>query len=429
MFTPRNYQETAIKEGLEYFLSPLKATDKVKPILVLPTAAGKSIIVANIALGLDADVVVFQPSRELLLQNYAKYIAYGGEASLFSTSLKTCVRNKKPMTEINGELVPCKEVGKVTFATIGSVKNCPELFKSVRYVIIDECDQYNPDKDGMYNKFFAALGIKRVLGLTATPFRLKTSSDPFELNDQGYPKKITQLKMITRIRPKFFNRLIHITQIRELYDKGYLTPLKYISLKWDSSDLKLNSTGAEYEPSSVKLAMRLNGILEKVPKIIKQALEKGRKHNLVFVDSITSAKELASKVEGSVYISGEMDTKLRAKHVQQFLDGEMHTMFNVGTLTTGFDFPNLDNIIVARPTTSLRLIYQIYGRGIRLAEGFQSYEESKHVKPNCTIVDLCDNLRRFGRLEDWHIGIHPEHGLCMYDLRRDLPLTMVDIIP
>ncbi len=427
IFTLRHYQQDAVNKAVGYFQN-IK-DKKTKPALVLPTAAGKSLIVANIAKALDGKVLVFQPSRELILQNYAKYISYGLKASLFSASLKQKTMKKEPYTLINGEWKKCKEVGEVTFATIGSVKSCPELFKDVKYVIIDECDMYNPDEDGMYTKFFAAIGVTKVAGLTATPFRLKTTSSPFATDEKGYPLKLTQLKVFTRIRPKFFNKIIHVTQIKELYDGGYLTPIKYIPLKWNAQGLKLNSSRNEFDDSSVKLAMKLNNITEKVPAIIKQALAKGRKRNLVFVDSVQTAKDMAMDIKGSHYIDGSMKDE-RVQTLDAFRSGDLHTLINVGVLTTGYDLPILDNIVMARPTTSLRLAYQIYGRGIRLLEGAANYEESRKMgKENCTVVDLCDNYRRFGELSDWWIGDHPDHGWCMWDTKRNVPLTNVDIIP
>ena len=64
-------------------------------------------------------------------------------------------------------------------------------------------------------------------------------------------------------------------------------------------------------------------------------------------------------------------------------------MSNVGVLTTGFDFPELDTIVMARPTMSLAMYYQIVGRGIRPSEG-----------KNGWFVDMCGNVGRFGKVDD-----------------------------
>ena len=62
-------------------------------------------------------------------------------------------------------------------------------------------------------------------------------------------------------------------------------------------------------------------------------------------------------------------------------------------LTTGFDYPELETVIIARPTMSLRLYYQMIGRSIR----------PHQKKKNARIVDLCGNFQTFGRIEDLEI--------------------------
>ena len=68
-------------------------------------------------------------------------------------------------------------------------------------------------------------------------------------------------------------------------------------------------------------------------------------------------------------------------------------LVNVGVLTTGFDFPALDTIIVAKATRSLALWYQIVGRGQRIAQG----------KEDCLVVDMCDSLRLLGDVQELEI--------------------------
>ena len=88
-----------------------------------------------------------------------------------------------------------KEISRITFATIGSVVNHPELFQHFRNIIIDECHLVNP-KEGMYKSFLSMLKCK-VLGLTATPYRLSSSRDFGSM-----------LKFITRTRPCVFSEVI-----------------------------------------------------------------------------------------------------------------------------------------------------------------------------------------------------------------------------
>lgn len=64
-------------------------------------------------------------------------------------------------------------------------------------------------------------------------------------------------------------------------------------------------------------------------------------------------------------------------------------MANVGVLTTGFDFPELSTVVLARPTMSLALYYQMCGRAIRPYKDKVSW-----------VVDLCGNYKRFGRVDE-----------------------------
>ena len=151
----RDYQIEPVAVGIEYF-----NTKKMAPsIIVAPTAFGKSIVIAHIANGIGEKVLVIQPSKELLEQNYNKLITLGGTASIYSASM--------------GE----KEIGDITYATIGSIINIAWKFKElgITKVIIDECDRYPRDKSGQLRKFIDSLKATHVLGLTATPLKLQTN--------------------------------------------------------------------------------------------------------------------------------------------------------------------------------------------------------------------------------------------------------------
>ena len=104
----RDYQQQASDAAIRFF-SDKKS--KKNAIMVLPTGSGKSLIIADIAARLDGHVLVFQPSKEILEQNYLKLCSYGVlDCSIYSASFGR------------------KDVSRITFATIGSVKNHPELF-------------------------------------------------------------------------------------------------------------------------------------------------------------------------------------------------------------------------------------------------------------------------------------------------------------
>lgn len=394
MFKLRPYQQEAVDLSIDFF----RSVGKEKPILVLPTGSGKSLIIGSIAKHLKKEVLVLQPSVELLHQNYAKYQdAITGHPDLEPASIYSAS-------------VGSKERGKVTFATIGSIYRNPELFEGIEYVLIDECQNVPPDKTSMYVTFMTHHFLAKVVGLTATPYRLKTYTDPWT------QKKFSKINLLIRELPKFFNKFLYIVQPKQMYDEGFLCPVNYIEMKFDGTFLEFNSTGAEYSDKSIKEAMERNKIIEKIPGILDQAFKKGQHACLVFVRAVEEARHLAEITPFSAYIHALTDKKERAAIIKSFKNGSIKTVFNVGILTTGFDYPKLDTIIIARPTMSLGLYVQMIGRGIRKAEG----------KEKCSVVDMAGNLARFGKIEDLRIENDIEHGWVLRNNEKILSGRRLD---
>lgn len=368
----RDYQREAVNDGLEYFA---EKQPRGGGLMVLPTGSGKSLVIAGVARALDQPTLVFQPTKEILEQNFAKLRAYGEPAGIYSASLGR------------------KEIERLTLATIGSVKNAPELFHSFRNFIIDECHLVNA-KGGMYRDFLRAVDTKRVLGLTATPYRLVTD---------GFGGSI--LKFLTRTRPRIFNRVIHITQNSTLFERGYLAQLKYRSIDgFDSRQLRLNSTGADFDDRSVKHYYKHSGFSDRLFGTVEKALDVGRRNILIFTRFIEESQELAERLgDDCEIVTGETPRKERESILGRFRRGEIPVVTNVGVLTVGFDFPQLETVILARPTMSLALYYQMIGRCVR----------TDPTKEEAWVLDLCDNFSKFGRVEHlrlvaprpelWHI--------------------------
>ena len=363
MYTLRPYQKDGVEKMIEFFRN---GSHDDHPIVVAPTGAGKSLYIAHVASEMKQNVLVLQPSKELLEQNHEKYKTYGEEASIYSASLKT------------------KEIGSVTFATIGSIYNRAAEFQHVEHIIIDECHLVPPKEGSMFVTFLSAMPQARVIGLTATPFRLKKYRNPFS------GKPFAQINLLTRERPKFFNRFLHVTQIDELYREGFLCPITYASMTWDNGQLVVNTNGSEYTDKSIDWALKQQKVNEKIPALIRASVAKGRKHRVVFVHSVSDAIILSEKVPESAYVCAQTKPKVREQILKDFRAGIIKTVFNVNVLTIGFDFTALDTIIIARPTMSLALYMQMIGRGIRLHPG----------KKDCVVVDMCGNMSRFAKFED-----------------------------
>lgn len=363
----RDYQQAASDAAINFFS---KKRSKKNGIIVLPTGSGKSLVIADIAHRLDAPVLIFQPSKEILEQNYLKMCSYNVlGVSIFSASA--------------GQ----KEISKITFATIGSVINCIDRFRVFRYVIIDECHLVN-SQAGMYHDFIEALSCK-VIGLTATPYRLHTDA-------LG-----TILKFLTRTRPRVFHEVIYHVQVRTLKERGYLADLQYFNLNViDQSKLRLNSTGNDFTDLSVRRYYRETNFNDTLEGYVRRLLVK-RSSILVFTRFVEEAQNLVKAFgERAAVVEATMRKKDREKVLSDFRAGRINVVANVGVLTTGFDYPELDTVVIARPTMSLSLWYQMVGRAIRPFPGKLGW-----------IVDLGGNYGRFGRVEDLEMRPAPETGL------------------
>lgn len=354
----RPYQDKAVETGVEFLLGK----SKYNALSVLPTGSGKSLIIAGIAAKLDEPTLILQPSSIILNQNYEKFTDYGFKAGIYSASAGR------------------KDIDHTTFATIGSIVNKPEIFKIFKYLIIDECHGVN-SKAGQYSRFIATHKMK-CLGTTATPYRLSTD---------GYGGSM--LKFLTRTRPRIFEKMIYYVQTKELFDAGYLAKLKYYSIGgFDRNQIKLNSTGADFNESSLQRYYEEINFPASLERVVSSLMEK-RKNVLVFVPFVREAEYLASRIPGLAVVSAETPKKEFDRIIADFKKGIIKAVVNVGMLTTGFDYPELETVVIARPTMSLSLWYQMIGRAIR----------THILKEDAWIIDMGDNLRLFGRVEDLEI--------------------------
>lgn len=357
-FTPRPYQAEAIDKGVSFF----KEKKHYNGVHILPTGSGKSVVIANIASQLDGKTIVFQPSKEILEQNFAKFLSYGYRAGVYSAS------------------AGMKFIDDITFATIGSVAKKQHLFKEFKNIIVDECHLVNPD-EGMYRAFIKSFHKVKVLGLTATPYRLSAGFEG------------AMLKFITRTSPRIFNRVLYYVQNDVLFNSGHLSPLRYFSFDIiDRTMLQTNSSGTDFTESSMREYYRRIDMPKHTIEYGNRILAK-RKSLLIFCSLIEEANRVAKGIPGAVVITGDTDSRVREKILAKFKSGQIACVVNVGVLTTGFDYPELEAVLIARSTMSLSLYYQIVGRVMR-----------PHKNKDCGwVVDLGGNIRFFGKIETMKI--------------------------
>lgn len=362
-FQLRDYQEDAVAEALRAFL-------KGRPFIIqAATAAGKSLIISELCHRLDKPVLILQPNKEILEQNYAKLQSYGiTDIGLYSAS------------------VGKKDIAKFTFATIGSIHRKPKEFAHFEYAILDECHQLSPKKvDGMYMKFFREAGISKVCGLTATPFRLEN-----KFFQDTYTGSIKMLNRITR--NSFFKDIAYKVEMADLIERGFLTKPYYHTFDTDMGDLIFKHGRVEYDAESMEQWSDKN--LTNLSSIAAE-LDKRHKRVLVFCTSLRQAARAVEMLQTlGIHAEGldaKTPTKQRESLIERFQDGRLRWVVNVGTMTTGFDCPPLDAVVLMRPTMSVGLYIQMLGRCLRL--------DPADPDKKAHFYDFTGTVQKFGKAE------------------------------
>ncbi|KPL95388.1 DEAD/DEAH box helicase [Vibrio splendidus] len=358
MYTLRPYQADSVKSVIHYFRK-----HQTPAVLVLPTGAGKSLVIAELARLAKGRVLVLAHVKELVEQNHEKYEGYGLKGSIFSAGL-----GRKETDQ------------QVVFASVQSVvRNLDSFSNQFSLLVIDECHRVPDEKTSSYQKVITHLrennsGIK-VLGLTATPYRL----------GMGWLYQYHTRGQVRSEEPRFFRDCIFELPIRYLLDEGFLTPARMIDapvLSYDFSQLKPASTGRYKE---AELDMVIEQSKRATPQIVDQIIElaKDKLGIMVFAATVRHAQEILGLLpegESSIVI-GDTPTLERDQIISDFKKRKIKFLVNVSVLTTGFDAPHVDLIAILRPTESISLYQQIVGRGLRLSPG----------KKECLVLDYAGN--------------------------------------
>ncbi|TOG41897.1 DEAD/DEAH box helicase [Vibrio parahaemolyticus] len=358
MYTLRPYQADSVKAVIHYFRK-----HSTPAVIVLPTGAGKSLVIAELACLAKGRVLVLAHVKELVEQNHAKYEGYGLKGAIFSAGL-----GRKETDQ------------QVVFASVQSVVRNLDSFKNqFSLLVIDECHRVPDDKNSSYQKVITHLrelnpGIK-VLGLTATPYRL----------GMGWIYQYHTRGQVRTEESRFFRDCIFELPIRYLLDENFLTPARMMDapvLSYDFSQLKPANTGRYKE---AEMDMVIDKAKRATPQIVEQIIQyaRERKGVMIFAATVRHAQEIHGLLpEGeTAIVIGDTPTPERDAIIQAFKNREIKYLVNVSVLTTGFDAPHVDLIAILRPTESVSLYQQIVGRGLRLSEG----------KNECLVLDYAGN--------------------------------------
>ncbi len=377
----RPYQHAAIDAVYQH----LRDRDD-NPVVVCPTGSGKSVLIAQIANDAvtrwNGRVLVLAHVQELLEQNADKIrrLCSDVKVGIYSAGLK------KRDTE-----------SSVICAGIQSVYRRACELDAFDLVIVDEAHLITTEGDGMYRQFLSdALVINphlRVIGMTATPFRLKSG--------------------LICSPDHFLNHVCYEIGIRELIRDGYLCPLVSKAGKSKAHTENVSVRGGEFVAGELESLMNRDSLVEAACReIVERTAD--RQSCLIFASGVEHGKHIARILREKHnaecgFVCGETPASEREELLARFRGDSSGTLFgreplkylcNVNVLTTGFDAPNIDCIALLRPTMSPGLLVQMVGRGLR-----------QHPdKQDCQILDFGGNIERHGPIDQIKVKEKPGEG-------------------
>jgi DNA repair protein RadD len=229
--------------------------------------------------------------------------------------------------------------------------------------IIDEMRKANPNL--------------RVMGLTATPYRLGTGYIFAMWPDQS---------PTIEAHDPYFTACVDRIGAHELIELGYLTRPSIGSINagaYDTATLSPNARG-KFDAAAVDQAYHGHGRLTAsiVADVVEQARD--RKGVMFFAATVRHAQEIMASLPPAMseIVTGETKAKDRQNILRRFKAQDIKYLVNVSVLTTGFDAPHVDCIAILRKTESVGLLQQIIGRGLRLDAG----------KSDCLVLDYTTNI-------------------------------------
>jgi len=355
------------REAVETIYRHLREHDD-NPCVVIPTAGGKTPVMATVckdAVGRwKGRVLIVAHVKELLEQTVDKLNAVAPElwhqVGIYSAGLKS--RDTEHAIIVAGVQSVYKRAGELGRFDL---------------VIIDEAHMIPPEGDGMYRTLLA--GMKeinprvRIIGLTATPFRMKSGSICAADN--------------------FLNSICYEIGVRELIVQGYLCPLVTKAGREKADTDSLHVRAGEFIASETEALMNTDDLVDAACREIVDRT-RDRKSVLIFSSGVKHGEHIAEVLRekhgaqvGTVF--GDTLDFERNSTLADFKAGKIKYLVNVNVLTTGFDAPNIDCVAMVRPTMSPGLYYQMVGRGFRLHPG----------KENCLVLDFGGNVLRHGPVD------------------------------
>lgn len=350
------YQARAIEEIMDRMR---RFPERYNVLYQLPTGGGKTVIFSELAkrfiLEKGKRVLILTHRIELLGQTSRMLSDIGVDNKIIDSKVKVLDEEKDQWCFV------------AMVETLNNRLNDEHIaFDNLGLVIIDEA-HYNS-----FRKLFKFFENQSLLGVTATPL---SSNIKLPLKDN-------------------YQELIVGESISTLVDDGFLARAKTYSYDVNLKSLKVGING-DYTVSSSE---RLYGNYFMQEKLLYAYEEKAKgTKTLIFNNGIHTSLQVAQLFEEEGYEIRHLDNthteKERQEILQWFHEKPDAILTSVSILTTGFDEPSVETIILNRATKSLTLYHQMIGRGSRVLK----------EKKEFNVIDLGNNARRFG-LWDAHVN-------------------------
>ncbi|MGI8727669.1 MAG: DUF3427 domain-containing protein [Solirubrobacterales bacterium] len=336
--------------------------DRHRNLVVAATGTGKTVVAA-----LDYKQLVQQHGELSIL-----FVAHREEILRQSLATYRAVLKNGSFGEIHGGGRAAS--GDHVFAMVQSLdsKRVAELDPEAFDVVV--IDEFHHAAAATYDRLLDRLEPKELLGLTATPERLDG-------------KDVTT----------WFDRRVAVElRLWEAIDQGFLVPFQYFGVA-DGTDLSTVTwrrggyVASELSSIFSNDDLRVAKLLEGIRRIVA---DPASMRALGFCVSKEHARYMAAKFTDagleSVALTGDDTPDERSRALDQLQRGELRCIFSVEVLGEGVDVPDVDCLLLLRPTESATLFTQQLGRGLRRSEG----------KSHLTVIDMIGQHRREFRFED-----------------------------
>ena len=368
----RDYQREAIDA-----VQAAWAEGMQRPAIVLPTGAGKTVILSRMAaehIAAEGTRVVILVHRDELADQTLDKLKQT-EPDLFTGKVKA------QADQIAADVMVCSVQTLARETRFNRLVDSQAKCGKVGLVIVDECHHASAVS---YRNILAGLGCysgmpgTRAVGVTATLARGDGQGLGDVWEDAVYTR--SPLWMISR---------------------GHLVDPKSKIVDVDTLDLgHVKKSKGDYQAKDLGDAMMEAG----GPQIIRKVLEEhaaDRRSPIVFTPTVEVARATAEALGNAAYVHGGTPREERLNIYRKFRTGEIRTLVNCMVLTEGADFPYADCAVIARPTKSQPLFIQMVGRVLRPSPATGKTDALVLILAGeggslCTLVDLEPGFRDGG---------------------------------